>query len=45
MTSAFSMPTMHSVCHVDYFRLWDDGRDKSKIAFLILWAKSGENKV
>ena len=41
----FSVPTVHSICHVDYFRSWDDGRDKNKIAFLILRTKGGENKI
>ena len=43
-TSAFSVLVMHSVCHVDYFRSWDDGRNKNEIAFLILGTKSGGNK-
>ena len=45
LTSAFSVPVMHSVCHVDYFRSWDDGRDKNEITFFILGTNSGENKV
>ena len=45
LTSAFSVPAMHSVCHVYYFHSWDDDRDKNDIVFLILWTKSGEKKV
>ena len=41
----FSVLVMHSVCHVGYFRSWDDGRDKNEIAFFILGTKSCENKI
>ena len=43
--SAFSVLAMYSICHADYFRSWDDGRDKNKIVFFfILGTKSNENK-
>ena len=44
ITLAFSVPAMHSIYHVDYLHLWDDDRDENKIAFLILWTKSGAKK-
>jgi len=28
--SAFSVPTVHSVCHVCIFRLWCNDRDKNE---------------
>ena len=42
--SAFSVPVMQFVCHVDYFCSWDDVRDKNEIAFFILGIESGGNK-
>ena len=42
--SAFNVPVMHSICYVDYFYSWDDGRDKNEIVFFILGTKSGEKK-
>ena len=42
--SAFNVPVMHSVCYVDYFYSWDDGRDKNEIVFFILGTKSGAKK-
>ena len=45
LISAFSVPVMHSICHIDYFRSWDDSRDKNEIVFFILGTKSDENKI
>ena len=33
LMSAFSVPAMHYIYHIDYFYKWDDNRDKNEIIF------------
>jgi len=44
-TSAFTVHTVHSVCHLRFFCYWVDGKDQNKNDFLKLGTDLGVKSI